>query len=375
MHKLAVITTHPIQYNAPVFRILAQRKRLDIQVFYTKRQELVAFDRAFQQEIHWDIPLLEGYLYQFHDASTKAGYQKLVKAILEYHPTGLLVFGWNPPGHLRLMRRFRGRLKILFRGDSTLLNEVSGIKQLFRRIFLKWVYRYLDFAFYVGSANKHYFSKHGLKAHQLIYAPHAIDNERFLGDFDGFEEKAEQWKAELGITSKDFVVLFAGKLEPIKNPILLLKAVQRFNQKHSGQEMKLIFVGNGILLDKLTSEARGDKNVLFLGFQNQSQMPVVYRLGNLYCLPSISETWGLGVNEALACGRPALVSDKVGCSLDIVIDKHYGYIFKQNDLGSLEAALTSMYQHGEFSRNGLQKHIQKWNFLSIVESIEKTLEQ
>src|SRR5277367_1352501 len=65
--KLAIVTTHPIQYYAPVFRALAADERLDVRVFFTWSQasDGTLFDTGFGTEVKWDIPLLDGYAHQF----------------------------------------------------------------------------------------------------------------------------------------------------------------------------------------------------------------------------------------------------------------------------------------------------------------------
>ncbi len=65
-------------------------------------------------------------------------------------------------------------------------------------------------------------------------------------------------------------------------------------------------------------------------------MPILYRLGNVFCLPSKGpgETWGLAVNEAMASSRPVIVSNKVGCAADLVSEGANGYLFNYNDKGS-----------------------------------------
>jgi glycosyltransferase involved in cell wall biosynthesis len=79
-----------------------------------------------------------------------------------------------------------------------------------------------------------------------------------------------------------------------------------------------------------------------LPFQNQSRMPIVYRLGDLVVLFSgYGETLGLAVNEALACGRPVLVSDRVGCAADVV-DRGCGRVIAWNDFAALERAVTEL---------------------------------
>lgn len=378
MKKLAIITTHPIQYNAPIFRLLAERNKIRIKVFYTwENSRDKVYDKKFGREIKWDIPLLEGYDYKFVKNISKdqgSHHYKgidnptLNKEIEKWDADAVLIYGWKFKSHFKTMRYFKGKIPVFFRGDSTLLDEVGGLKSKLRRIVLKKVYKNIDFAFYVGTNNKKYFLKHGLRDKQLIFAPHAIDNDRFYDKDNKFEEKAKKWRQELGVKDKDIVFLFVGKFEAKKNPMLLIESAKKL------PEYKFLFVGNGELEDDMKTNA--GKNVLFLPFQNQSIMPVVYRLGDVYVLPSKGpgETWGLAVNEAMACGKAVLVSDKVGCAVDLVENNENGYIFKSNDLNDLIKKIklfeNSLKKFGEKSF----KIIKNWSFKIIVETIEEKVD-
>lgn len=354
MKKIAIITSHPIQYNAPLFRLLTERNRLQLKVFYTwgQTQQGQVYDPDFKKSFSWDIPLLEGYDKEFIEniaATPGAGHFKgiqnkdLIQIIEQYNPDALLVFGWSFKSHLEVLRFFSGKKKILFRGDSTLLDEPESFsfKKLLRRSFLKWVYRHIDIALYTGAANKDYYLKHGLPASQLMYAPHAVENERF---YDrpalNYERQADQWRKELGIDSDCFVFLFAGKWEPKKDPLLLLEAFCSIKNK----ELRLIIVGDGVLKEQVKQIAAKDERVILLGFQNQQKMPVVYRLGDVFVLPSAGpgETWGLSVNEAMACSRPVLVSSKCGCAADLV--KENGFVFEAQNKDALVKAMLSFVE-------------------------------
>lgn len=354
MKKIAIITSHPIQYNAPLFRLLTERNRLQLKVFYTwgQTQQGQVYDPDFKKSFSWDIPLLEGYDKEFIEniaVTPGAGHFKgiqnkdLIQKIEQYNPDALLVFGWSFKSHLEVLRFFSGKKKILFRGDSTLLDEPESFsfKKLLRRSFLKWVYRHIDIALYTGAANKDYYLKHGLPASQLMYAPHAVENERF---YDrpalNYERQADQWRKELGIDSDCFVFLFAGKWEPKKDPLLLLEAFCSIKNK----ELRLIIVGDGVLKEQVKQIAAKDERVILLGFQNQQKMPVVYRLGDVFVLPSAGpgETWGLSVNEAMACSRPVLVSSKCGCAADLV--KENGFVFEAQNKDALVKAMLSFVE-------------------------------
>lgn len=370
VYRLIILSTHPIQYNAPVFKLLQTTDNLELQVIYTQPPEDTEYDKSFGQVVKWDIPVLEGYNYIFK----KPGARNIIRYIESWKPDAILIFGWSPPGHLNLMRYFKDKVPIWFRGDSTLLGEIPGPKQWMRRMGLKWVYRHVDKAFFVGYHNKQYFLKHGLKENQLHFAPHAIDNDRFAESTLNYELEAHTWRESLGISKDDYVVLFVGKLEPIKNPVLLVKAIQEIN-KTNPTPFFLIFVGSGVLESQLIEASSGDDKIKFLGFQNQTKMPIVYRLANVVCLPSFSETWGLSINEALACGRPVVVSDKVGCAPDLVSKQNFSHVFPSNDLPALIKALLLAYQQKDVVQSSagikqIAKTIEPWSFSTITSAIE-----
>lgn len=353
-------------------------------VFYTWEQaQQSIYDSKFKRQIQWDIPLLEGYDYTFvKNTAPKPGAHHfrgivnptLTSEISDWQPDAVLCFGWSYYGHLQAIRYFKGKIPVLFRGDSHLLNEKAGLRQWLRRRLLKWVYRHIDRALYVGTNNRNYYLKHGVKPDELTLAPHAIDNDRFSQDEELHRCEARRWRQTLGIQDQDLVFLFAGKFESKKNPILLLDAFLaiRLSRSH------LIFVGNGVLAEELKAKAAGNANVHFLDFQNQSRMPVAYRLANVFVLPSRGpgETWGLAVNEAMACGLPVLVSDKVGCAVDLVEDGVNGYTFLSENQPDLEAKMKAVIAGPEqLTLMGEQSYqiIQQWSFKALCTGVEKAM--
>ena len=376
--KLAIITTHPIQYNAPWFRLLSERNNISVKVFYTLSQwrEGTLKDPGFGKTIEWDIPLLDGYEFKFITNTSKSpGTRRyggivnptLVKAITSWSPTAVLIFGWNFKSHLQCLRYFHRRIPVFFRGDSTLLGETPGFKKVIRNVVLTWVYKHIDAAFFVGTHNKDYFMRHGLKAHQLILAAHAIDNRRYMQPEHIYSEEAGKWRQSLGIPENNFVVLYAGKFEEAKNVSILIEVAKRFTNK----DISFVLAGNGPMETSL-KETSGS-NVFFLAFQNQQQMPVLYRMGDLFVLPSKSETWGLAVNEAMACSRAVLVSDKCGCAADLVEEGRNGYCFISGDVDDLAHKISLMLkQKAALKEMGHSsfKMIEHFTFEKIAESIE-----
>ncbi|NOZ34236.1 MAG: glycosyltransferase family 4 protein [Chlorobi bacterium] len=374
MKKLAIIITHPIQYYSPLFKLLSERKKIRIKVFYTWEQsKKKVFDKKFGKEIKWDIPLLDGYDYTFvknisknPNSGTFNGVinPDLNKEIKDWNADAILVFGWNHHSHFKAMRYFKGKIPVYFRGDSTLIDILPKFRKFARNLTLSFIYKFVDFAFYVGTNNKAYYKKFGLKENQLIFAPHAVDNDRFSDTIGEYSEKAVLWRTKLGFSNNDIVFLFVGKFEKKKNPLLLTEVAKYFLQ------YKFLFVGNGKLESEMKKKA--GKNVIFIPFQNQSLMPVVYRLGDVYVLPSQGpdETWGLAVNEAMACGNAVLVSDKVGCAIDLVKNNENGFIFNSKNIDDLKEKISDIVKKTAAFKKNSQQKIKLHNFNVLAKTIE-----
>jgi glycosyltransferase involved in cell wall biosynthesis len=190
---------------------------------------------------------LDGYEYQFLTNISKDKGTHHFKGIVNtdaivtidaYQPDSLLIFGWANHSHLKIMRHFKGKIPIFFRGDSTLLDQQKNLKSLLRKIFLTWVYKHIDFAFYTGTENRKYCLKYGVQEKQLIFAPHAIDNSRFA---ENRSKEVSTFRQSLNLKDSDILLLFAGKLEPKKNPAILLKAFEQLNVIHTHLLSKMNF--------------------------------------------------------------------------------------------------------------------------------------
>lgn len=379
--SLAVVTTHPIQYYAPIFKGLSEQG-VKIKVFYTWGKSVLEnkYDPGFGKVVEWDIPLLDGYDYTFvHNISSTPGSSSyrginnptLVSELKQWKPEAILVIGWSFKSHLQVLRHFKGKLPILFRGDSTLINQPPrfSFKKVARKLFLKWVYKHIDYALYVGSANKAYYKFFGVKEEQLFFAPHAIDNDRFSRQLTN---EIHDWKNQLHIPNEAVVFLFAGKFETVKNIAFLIEAFIQLNKENT----YLVLVGNGPLEQYLKSISKESKNIIFLDFQNQSKMPLVYQLADIFILPSLSETWGLAINEAMASGKAVVTNDNVGCAKDLIFNGDNGYIYKANDKSDLVEKLSILASSkSSIQKMGKQsaKIINTWNFDAIVNVIENIL--
>jgi len=332
-----------------LFKFLAESGKFTIKVFYTwGENSLNVYDPGFGKQREWDIDLLSGYDYTFvRNVSTDPGSHHLkgiinpdiIEQINEFKPNVIIIFGWNFHSHLKIMRHFKGKIPIFFRGDSTLLDEKKGfsVKGFIRKQYLKWVYSHVDIALSPGTASDAYFKFVGVKPNQIIRAAHAVENSRFSLSFRAQRGTSSGGTSEQG---KPVTFLFAGKFEPKKNPLLLIRAFKKLYE--TNKNIHLILVGDGVLKDEIINELKelstqNEQPFTLLPFQNQSQMPSIYNKGDIFVLPSQGpgETWGLAINEAMASGCAVIASDKCGAAADIIDDEKNGYIFKSGDENDL----------------------------------------
>ncbi|MDZ8055062.1 MAG: glycosyltransferase family 4 protein [Aulosira sp. ZfuVER01] len=364
MEKLAIISTHPIQYYAPWFRHIANTYYLRIKVFYLWDFGIKAtIDMGFQQTIKWDIPLLDGYNYEFvpnlsndPGVHTFWGLQNpsLASRVKEYNPDAVLLMCYNYASIYRFLWYWNyHQIPLLFRGDSHRLVLPTGTKEWARRQFIMQIYRRFAACLYVGKANYDYFRYHGVLEKNLFFSPHAVDNERFFQQTETATHKAVLWKQELGIPSHHAVILFAGKFEPQKCPMDLLLAFLEANIS----DVSLLFVGAGSLEKNLKHIAKGHSNIYFAPFQNQTLMPRTYASADLLVLPSYSETWGLAVNEAMCLGLPIIVSNYVGCAQNLIHQHRNGLIFPAGNVSALANSLKEAFSD--------RQRLQHWGEESI----------
>lgn len=355
MKKLAIITSHPIQYYAPWFRHLAGTTDFSVKVFYLwdfgVNQQV---DMGFKQPIRWDIPLLTGYDYEFvANVSSSPGTHhfwglqnpSLLEKVRVYNPDAVLLMSYNYASLYDFLWRWNRRFApLLFRGDSHRLFPSSGVKEWARRKFISLIYQRLSACLYVGKANYAYFRDLGVPSQNLFFAPHAVDNARFFAHAAEANSKAMLWKQELGIPKNHSVILFAGKFEVKKRPTDLLQAFLQANLP----QVSLLFVGAGALESELRSQA-AHPHIYFAPFQNQALMPRTYAIADLVVLPSYGseETWGLAINEAMSISRPVIASTHVGCAYDLIQPYRNGLIFPAGDVSALAACLKEGFSNRE----------------------------
>jgi glycosyltransferase involved in cell wall biosynthesis len=345
MH-LAIVASHPIQYYAPLFRELA--RRLDLTVFYAHRATSSDQARAgFGIGFDWDIDLLSDYEYVFlRNVGNQPGLDRYAGCdtpeigarLAEGRFNAVLILGWHLKTYLQAgLTAKRLRLPLIARGDSHLVTPRSTVKRAGKAVAYPAFLRLFDAALYVGQRSHAYWTHYRYPAPRMFFSPHCVDTDWFFARATTAARTA--LRARLGLADATKVALFAGKLVPFKRPLDVISAAARL--KREGREMAVLVAGAGPLEPEMKAAAHhAGVSLYLLGFCNQTEMPAAYAAADILVLPSDGhETWGLVANEALACGRPVILSDAVGSAPDLATDKTAGRVFPVGDVAALAAVL------------------------------------
>lgn len=349
--RLGVLATHPIQYHAPLYRALAEE--LDLHVYYAHRQTPAGQAAAgFGVEFEWDVPLLDGYAYSFLEnqartpsVDTFAGCD--TPQIAEHIASGgfdaFLVHGWYTKSYRQAMRAcWRTRTPIFVRGDSQHVPNIGLVKRVGKAVTFRSFIPRFDRYLVVGQRARDYLLSYGADARRMSFAPHFVDNEFFRERARCSDPGAT--RRSIGAAPDAVLFVFVGKLQQNKRPGDLLSAAARL--RDGGMPAEVLIVGSGALESALQQQAATlGVPTHFAGFKNQTELPAYYRAADALVLPSDwGETWGLVVNEAMACGIPAVVSQAAGCVPDLITPGHTGETYPVGDVAELEGALRRVVQ-------------------------------
>jgi len=215
------------------------------------------------------------------------------------------------------------------------------LKKIIRNFFLKFFFfKNIDYFFYLGKASYKEYIRLGVNQNRLIHTYYTVDYQNF--EFQKKIYSRKKSRKDLGINNKTFTMIIVGAINERKNHQLLLKAIELSKYKNN---FHLLIVGDGPMKELIVSYSKklNFNNITFTGFVNQSQLGKYYIAADLFIFPSLFDSWGLVLNEAIQFGLPVLVSSNVSSSDDLVKEGKNGFIFDPNDHIDLSKKIDNIY--------------------------------
>lgn len=394
--RLAYLVSHPIQYQAPLLRRIAQEPDIELTVLFGSDFSVRGYkDEGFGVDVKWDVPLLEGYKHEFLPVIRDNGTQTVttplnfgifsrLRGSAEEAGFDLLwVHGYAMVNALHGMLAAKALgIPVLLRGDMWLRDRPrSGTKLMAKKLFFEVLKVLVNGILPVGTLNTEYWRYYLGDAIPLFLMPYAVDNQYFQQRSLEAVPRRRELRRELGLDPGRPVILFASKLQRRKHCSDLLAAYRiLIEEKMHGEPPYLVIVGDGEERAALEEQARskGLPDVRFCGFRNQSELPRFFDIASVFVLPARHEPWGLVVNEVMNAGRAVIVSDEVGCHPDLIRDGVEGCVFPVGDVEALAVALFRVLAKpgaaDEMGQCALER-VKAWSFEEDIAALRDAIAQ
>ena len=392
--RLAYLVSHPIQYQAPLLRRIAQEPDIDLTVFFGSDFSVRGYrDQGFGVGVKWDVPLLDGYKHEFlprlRDGQDVGVMTPLNRGIVsrlrgrggDLPFDALWVHGYASANSMHGMIAAKALgIPVLLRAESWLRDRGrSGVMLTLKNLFFAGLKLMVNGVLPIGTLNAEYWRHYFGDDVPQFLMPYAVDNGYFAQRAREAQAGRKSLRAELGIDPARPVILFASKLQARKHCDHLIEAYARLSHAPGTEpEPYLVIVGDGEERAALERQATatGFSSIRFCGFRNQSELPRFFDLATVLVLPSRHEPWGLIVNEGMNAARPAIVSDDVGSGPDLIENGVNGCIYPVGDVDALTNALQRVLDvPGAAAAMGQRafERIQSWGFEEDVKGLRRAL--
>ncbi|MGK7896155.1 MAG: glycosyltransferase family 4 protein [Xenococcus sp. (in: cyanobacteria)] len=332
--KIALVHTQFGPYHIARAKVLQKMYSGSVSLIQLAAQELQR-EWILDGKIPELITIAEGALEQI---SPQILANRLVEYLAKIKPNVVIIAGYS---HLAMRTATKwarkNRVQTILLSDSQYLDQPRNIIKESLKAW--WICHNFDAAFVSGASAAAYLNNLGFPRDRIWRCYDVVDNDYFAQNAALVKQASDKIRQKLNLP-KDFF-LYVGRFSPEKNLLRLLEAYHLYQQEKSRHNWSLVMVGDGPQKTELQNRAAllQLKNLVWTGFKQISELPTYYALASGLILPSISEPWGLVVNEAMACGLPILISDRCGCLLDLVFPGINGYVFNPEKISSIKASL------------------------------------
>jgi glycosyltransferase involved in cell wall biosynthesis len=392
--RLAYLVSHPIQYQAPLLRRIAQEPDIDLTVFFASDFSVREYiDKGFGVDVKWDVPLLDGYRHEFLPSiwdkrrtgpTSQLNYGIFSRLRGQRSDTGfdvLWVHGYSTLNAQQAMLAAKALgIPVLLRAESRLRGEErSAIKRGAKRMFFNLLKGLIDGVLPIGTLNSAYWRHYLGEDLPQFLMPYAVDNHYFQSRSQEAVAGREALLRELDLDASRSVILFASKLQNRKRCEDLIEAYLNLSPAKGVEPYPyLVIVGDGVERPALEERVKqsGFNGVRFCGFRNQSELPRFFDLATIFVLPSQHEPWGLIVNEVMNSSRAVIVSDDVGCQPDLITDGVEGCVFPAGNVAALTEALRKAIASPDTAKAMGQRgfeRIQTWSYEEDIRGLRHAI--
>jgi 1,2-diacylglycerol 3-alpha-glucosyltransferase len=347
-HRLVIISEIIAPYRIPVFNALAAREDVDSSIlFLSETDPGLRQWRVYKDDIRFRYQVLPSWRCRIADYNVLLN-RDVARTLDRLNPEVVVCGGYNYVASWQALRWAKRRgIPFLLWSESNArdIRSQSAPVELLKKRFIASCAGFVV----SGKSSREYLKQLGVHERPIFDAPNAVD----VSFFSEAAGRARRNDAEIrrlrNLPERYF--LYVGRLVPQKGVFELLEAYAKL-----GSEIRkatgLVFVGDGVARQGLEEKASqiGPGRVVFSGFVHRDELAEFYGLAEALILPTYTDTWGLVVNEAMACGLPVLVSSAAGCVEDLLDHGKNGYVVPPRDVDHLMSAMEHLAENPDLRR-------------------------
>lgn len=346
--KTVILTEIIAPYRIPVFNALARHAGVDLHtIFLAETDSTLRQWRVYTDEIRFSYEVLPSLRCRLGRKTVLIN-GGVWSALNKVHPEVIICGGYNYPASWEALvwaRRYGAEFVLWSESNGRDARGGRAWTESLKSFFVSRCDRFVV----PGKAAFEYLRSLGSPEASILTAPNAVDNSLFASGAEKSRRRATEFRENVKLPAR--FILFAGRLVPEKGVFDLLEAYAKL-ESSMRREVGLVFAGDGVSREEMAREAKriSPGQVCFPGFSQREDLAGFYGLAEVLVLPTHSDTWGLVVNEAMACGLPIIVTSVAGCSADMVVDGWNGYVVPPRDPERLSAAISLLLQQPELRK-------------------------
>ncbi len=337
--RVALLTNIIAPYRIPCFNKVAEAGVFDFDVYFMAESESNRDWRVYKDKIKFNYKILKGLHFTLKNERIIHLNIGLALYLLKNRYDLIAIGGYIQPANWEALLVSKVlKTKVIFFVEITLRDKKyrNKIFDKIKKFFIKNCDGFLP----AGNAASEYFRYLGASQDKIFIAPFCADHDFFYNEYLRLSPYKEDIKKKKGYPS--ITILYSGRFVWYKGVSYLLEAYSKLQKE--GTDVGLVLLGGGPEEEnyKKYVEKNNLKNVFFEGFIQQEDLPEYYVASDIFVLPSISEPWGIVINEAMAFGLPVISTDAAGATYDLVKDGINGFVVKAGDSNALYIALKKL---------------------------------
>lgn len=334
--KVALLTNIISPYMIPRLNSVANAELFDFDVFFMAETESNRLWNVYKGKIKFNYRVLKGFQFALGEERIIHVNFGLASRLLKRRYDLLVIGSYYQPAALQalfLSKLLKTETMLGIDGSFYYKKHEKWLLKEMKRLIIRSCSGFLV----SGKAAFNYVEDLGANPKRIFVAPFPAEHDYFHKEFIRLNPYKKEIKRKKRFPP--LVILYSGQFIPRKGVLILLQAYAQLQRQM--KDIGLVLIGNGPERKKYENYCETNKidNVYFEGFVQKEALPEYYTAADIFVLPTLSDPWGLVINEAMAFGLPVISTNAAGVTYDLVKNGVNGFVVCAGDADSLYIAL------------------------------------